>query len=164
MATTLSDLPYPIRTRDVFDKLIAHDWYDGIASGITTSRLLGSFRFDLITWGPGQVQRIFVFSRMADPNFNRIVELLSLQEAPDWAIWLAKWPPWFAGKDESQDEVNRLWSSADSPEYVVAAGSTFEEILAAKLLDQERRKLLPSEFDGQPVSNDFEAWRSFLNL
>jgi hypothetical protein len=160
----LSDLQYPVASQNIFSKIIGHDWYDGITSGLTTSQLFGSFRFDIITWGPCQETRIFALSRLADRDFNRIEELLSVHETPNWPVWFPKWPRSSANESELKDELNRLWSSAKAFEYAVAADSKFETLLAAKQLDQQDLNFLPSEFDGQPVSDKFNEWRIFLNL
>jgi hypothetical protein len=114
-----------------------------------------SFKFEIIVWGPYQETRIFAFSRLADQDFNRIAELLSIQEAPNWPVWFPNWPTEFADEGDLTNELERLWVSAKNPEYAVAADSSFETLLAAKQLDQERRESLPSEFDGHPVTDKF---------
>ena len=168
---TLSELLFPTPSQLVFDRTVVGDWYDGLTSGIAqSSRLSASFRFDIVTWGPRQELRVFAFSPLAVRDFERIVELLREQAASSeqgqasWPIWFAKWPTWDLGSTPIKSEIGVLLSNASPPEYAVAADSMFETLFAARELDAVMRSSLPTIFDGQPVTSNFDDWRNFLSL
>jgi hypothetical protein len=156
---------FPMPSRSVFDKTIARDWYDGLTSGITKSAAAGvAFRFDIIAWGPAQENRVFAFAPMSTSNFDRIVELLATNQEPVWPIWFPEWPMWRSPGDAESTEIMRLLLTAGHAEYAVVSDSMFKTLLAAKLLDDDARGVLPATYDGIPSSDSYQYWSEFVGL
>jgi hypothetical protein len=161
----LSQLSFPISSRLVFDETIARDWYDGVMSGwAMAARFDLAFRFDIVSWGPRQGTRVYAFSLLDSKDFKRIVGLLSTKEEPNWPIWFPKSLVGESEPDSSIDEVNSSLVRAKPPEFVIASDSMFETLFAAKLLDDRMRGLLPSQYEDDPSSDNFDKWKEFLAL
>lgn len=145
--------------------MLSLGWYDGTTSGLAECASCSTvFKYDLVDWDADQEQRIFVLSRTAHQTFDRIVDMLRAFESPKWPFWNPRWniePPQV--KERTKSEVDDYLSRADEPGFLIASDRQLKRVFATGQVTEAVRAKLPKEFDGLPVTNDFNYWMGYLS-
>lgn len=154
---------YPARS--IFGKVLSLGWYDGTTSGLAQcSRCPTVFRYDIVDWDSDQERRMFAFSPFNAQDFERIVELLSSIEKPSWPFWFPKGEFTLQQRESIKVEVDECLARAERPEYLLASDRRLDVVFAIRRLSGPERDRLPTQFDGLPVTNDFNYWRELVGL
>ena len=149
----------------MFGRVLSLGWYDGTTSGLAECSSCSSvFKYDLVDWDADQEQRVFALSRLDRESFERIVEILKAFESPKWPFWNPRW--WNIKQPEvaerARSQVDECLSRAAEPEFLVASDRQLKNLFGMAGITDAIRAKLPKQFDGLPVTDDFDSWMAYL--
>jgi hypothetical protein len=158
----ISSVSLPCPATSIFDRVLTIDWYDGITSGAVRRTLdAAAFRFDLITWGPGQDRRVFALSPITISAFESVIDLWSQLEQPKWPVWHVPWRLMSEDLPRWNRELDAILAGAAKPSFALEADALFETIFGIRSISDQAPEL-PSQFDGRSFLDNYQDWHRYL--
>ena len=158
----VTPITVPCATTSFFDRILTIDWYDGFTSGaVLREWSQTAYRFDLITWGPGQDMRVFALSRIDISAFNEVVQLWSQLELPTWPVWHIPWRKMSEDLSKWNRELDSILANAAEPEFALETDSMFQTISAIRAIS-DSAPAIPKRFGPDSFLDNFAEWHRYL--